>query len=372
MNRWTSRARIVRSLDTLLVFFPLAIVARVLAWPPTLTFLSAFLALIPLGIILGDATGVLATSMGPRAGALLEATLGNAAYLIVLLTLLRAGQIAVVASSLIGTMLVLLLFAVGLGFLLGGLAHGMQRFDGQYVNAASAMLLLALSVLVLPSLFGLARQLQHGMTYAAELRDPALERLSVLLAVVLALVYVLFLVYLFQSSTNPANALRLVDASDAAAREPMWGRRRALAVLAAATIGVAVVGSTLSAAVQPFGRSLGLSPLFTGAILLPLADTMADFIFAVRVGRANLLGLMLTSLLGAVRQIALFLVPVLVIVGALFGPPLTLYFDPFEVLALVLAALLIRMIGSEGTSTWLHGVQLLALYGILAAWLYVL
>lgn len=64
--------------------------------------------------------------------------------------------------------------------------------------------------------------------------------------------------------------------------------------------------------------------------------------------------------------------PVLVIVGALFGPPLTLYLDPFEVLALVLATLLIRMIRSEGTSTWLHGVQLLALYGILAAWLYVL
>jgi len=73
------------SLNWLLVFVPIAVVMKYSGASPTLTFLAAALAIIPLAGWLGKATEHLAHKTGEGIGGLLNATFGNAAELIIAL-----------------------------------------------------------------------------------------------------------------------------------------------------------------------------------------------------------------------------------------------------------------------------------------------
>ena len=87
------------------------------------------MAIVPLAGILGEATEALADKTGPRIGGLLNASLGNAAELIITLVAISAGQIELVRASITGSILGNLLFVLGLSMLLGGLKNGIQSFD---------------------------------------------------------------------------------------------------------------------------------------------------------------------------------------------------------------------------------------------------
>ena len=84
-------------------------------------FVTAALAIIPIAGILGEATEALAAKTGPQIGGLLNASLGNAAELIITLVAIRAGSIELVRASIIGSILGNLLFVLGLSLLLGGI-----------------------------------------------------------------------------------------------------------------------------------------------------------------------------------------------------------------------------------------------------------
>ena len=75
----------------LLVFVPVAIVLELLGGNPTLLFISSALGIVPLAGLLGESTDALAEKAGDRIGALLNATLGNAAELIITIAAIQAG-----------------------------------------------------------------------------------------------------------------------------------------------------------------------------------------------------------------------------------------------------------------------------------------
>ena len=146
----------------LLVFVPLAAAAEFLHWNPLLVFVFSCVALIPLAGLLGEATEELAIYTGPKVGGLLNATLGNAAELIITIVALREGKYALVKASLTGSILGNLLLILGASLLFGGLKNGRQRFDRQTTGTASSMMTLAVIGLIIPTLFELIRQIQFG------------------------------------------------------------------------------------------------------------------------------------------------------------------------------------------------------------------
>src|SRR5688500_20257968 len=83
----------------MLVFVPIAIVAEYFLHVNTLIFIASALALIPLAGLLGEATEELAIHTGPKVGGLLNATLGNAAELIITIVALNAGKLDLVKAS---------------------------------------------------------------------------------------------------------------------------------------------------------------------------------------------------------------------------------------------------------------------------------
>jgi Ca2+:H+ antiporter len=344
----------MRYLRWLLLFIPVAILAEVLQWNAIVVFVASALAAIPLAGVMGESTEALAERTGPRLGGLLNATLGNAAELIITLFAISAGLLDLVKASIIGSVLGNVLLVMGLSILVGGLKNGVQKFDRSHVGVDATMSILAVIALSIPSFFNAA----------IEPDTLRVEELSLTTAVAMIAIYVLAIVYSLRSrSAKEAEADPAVRLSHSG---PHWSTKQALGILALATVGIALMSEFLVSSVEPVTKQLGFSEFFVGIIIIPLIGNVAEHIVAVEVALKNKMDLSLSIALGSSLQIALFVAPVLVFVSLLLGNPLTLEFNGFEVLALTAAAIIAAFVALDGESNWLEGAMLLAVYVIIA------
>ena len=135
----------------LLIFVPLAIGGWLLNLSPTIVFVLSFLAMLPLAAIMSEAVDVLADYTGPSVGALLSATFGTLIEILILFNLLRQGQIAVMQSEITGSVLLGLLFVIGLSQILGGIKYGFQEFDVRVVARTASIMAFAVSGMLIPT-----------------------------------------------------------------------------------------------------------------------------------------------------------------------------------------------------------------------------
>ncbi len=342
----------MRYLRWLLLLIPVAILVELLHWDEIMLFLTSALAVIPLAGLMGEATEVLAERTGPRLGGLLNATLGNAAELIITLLAIRAGLLDLVKASLIGSILGNVLLVMGLSILIGGLKNGRQTFDRSHAGVDATMGILAVIALSIPSFFNAA----------IEPDTLRVEELSLTTALAMIVIYALGIIYSLRSRTAEETGL----AAKPSHGGPQWSTRRALGILALATIGIALMSEFLVSSVEPVTQQLGFSEFFVGIIIIPLIGNVAEHIVAVEVAIKNQMDLSLSIALGSSLQIALFVAPILVFVSLLLGNPLTLEFNAFEVLALTAASIIAAFVALDGESNWLEGAMLLAVYAIIA------
>jgi len=359
MNRRNS----MNYLNFLLLSGLIAIVAGLLGWSPVVVFVTSGLAVIPLAGLIGEATEALATHTGPRLGGLLNATLGNAAELIITIFAIREGLVnpairqellELVRASLTGSVLGNILLVLGFSILLGGLKHGIQRFSRSHAGINATMLMLAVAALVIPSLF--------SHTIEAESHE-AVEYLSLGVAGVMIGLYILALV--FQLRDPGAHTYEDAEFVTARLEAPPWSVRRALIVLVFATAGIAWMSELLVGSVEHVVTQIGLSEFFLGIIIIPIIGNVAEHLVAVQVALKNQMELSLAISVGSSLQIALFVAPLLVFISLLMGNPLTLVFNQFELIALMAAVLIGGLVSLDGESNWLEGTMLLAIYVII-------
>jgi Ca2+:H+ antiporter len=136
-----------------LLLVPLAIILEYVHASAALVFVASAAAIIPLAHLMGIATEELAARTGPTFGGLMNATLGNAAELIIGIFALRAGLIELVKASLTGSIIGNLLLILGLSMFVGGLRNETQKFNRQAAGMNVALLVLAAVGLVVPALF---------------------------------------------------------------------------------------------------------------------------------------------------------------------------------------------------------------------------
>ena len=82
--------------------------------------------------------------------------------------------------------------------------------------------------------------------------------------------------------------------------------------------------------------------------------------------RKNKMDVALEIAIGSSLQIILFVAPVLIFLS-LFFTPMSIVFNQFELIALIASVLIANRVSHDGESNWLEGVQLLAVYLIIAA-----
>ena len=342
----------MKYLNVLFALAPLAIIGSFAGAPPTVLFVASALAVVPAAGILGRATEELAAHTGPRIGGLLNATLGNAAELIITLFAIRAGLLDLVKASITGSILGNLLLVMGASVLAGGVRNGVQRFDRTHAGVNATQLLLAVVALLIPSLFFFA----HTETVGP------VESLSLGTAAAMIVVYALGLLFAMRTASPEPELAREVEAQHPGG----WSVRTSLVALLAATALIAWPSEILVASVEHATRALGLSEFFIGIIVVPLVGNVAEHVVAVQAAWKDKMELSMAVSVGSSLQIALFVAPVLVFVSLLMGHPLTLVFSPVEITALFAGVLVAAFVSGDGETNWLEGAQLLGVYTILA------
>lgn len=337
-------------LNYLLVFVPIAFIAEMGHAAPAMIFITAALAVIPLSGLMGDATEELAARTGPRVGGLINATLGNAAELIITTLAISAGLMELVRASIIGSIIGNILLVLGASILFGGLKHGTQKFSVAHAGLTGTVLIMAAVALAVPALF----------SAAIEPNVVAVEELNLLTAGVILGVYVLYLVYTLRSKSTHEVLER------EAAHAPHMSVRAAIVMLVVATALIALMSEFLVGSVEPMTAQLGISEFFVGIILVPIIGNIAEHVVAIEVALKNQMELSLGISLGSSIQIALLVAPLLVFISLLMGHPLTLEFNNFELIALLGSCVIAALVSIDGRSNWFEGALLLALYLILA------
>jgi Ca2+:H+ antiporter len=333
----------------LLLFCPIAVGLKFFAPDQYLfIFAASSLAILPLAAWMGWATEQLAERMGEGIGGLLNATFGNAAELIIALAALHAGLPDVVKASIAGSIIGNILLVLGAAMLAGGLRHPEQHFNPIGARSQATMLTLAAIALILPAAF----------RSIVGTNVPSLIQLSVSIAVVLLVVYLLFLAFslvthnsLFTGSFEPER------------KQSHPSLTRASLVLAAATAVIAWMSEIMVGAIEPTAHEIGLSNVFVGVFVVATVGNAAEHATAISAAMKDRMDLSLSIAIGSSIQVALFVAPVLVLAGLFISPaPMDLAFAPGLVLTVLLAVLITGQISGDGRSDWLKGLQLLAVY----------
>ena len=323
---------------------------------PTIVFVVSAGAILGLAWLVGVATERLGGLSGPQVGGILNATFGNVAELIIGFFALRAGLLEVVKASLTGSIIGNLLLVLGASVLLGGLRNGTQRFSARVAGTNAALLAVAAIGLFVPAIFALSTS-GSGGTITEE---------SVLVAILLIVGYALSLVFQF---THPDRVLGGTE-PDHEAAGPAWGRATTVGVLLAAAALLAVLSEILVGTIEPFIDSFGLSAFFVGIVLIPTIGNLAEHVVSMQLAWKDRMEFAMAVCYGSSLQVALFVAPVLVLIGVLIGQPMDLVFHPLEVAAVAAAVGISALIALDGESDWLEGALLVIVYVILAVSFY--
>ncbi|MDI9848081.1 calcium/proton exchanger [Rhodoblastus sp. 17X3] len=339
-------------MNWLLIFIPVTLGLELFAPERhVLIFVTSCMAILPLAAWMGEATEQLASRLGEGVGGLLNATFGNAAELIIALSALRAGLSDVVKASLAGSIIGNILLVLGAAMLAGGLRHPEQHYNPAGARSQATLLTLASIALVIPAAFRIAA----GTT------PESLGRLSVAISAVLILLYAAYLA--FALVTHPGLFAGAREEGEAP-RAPVG---RALAILTAATVGVAWMSEIMVGAIEPTAHDSGLSKAFVGVFLVAIVGNAAEHATAIQAALRNRMDLSLSIAIGSSVQVALFVAPILVLASQFLGPaPMDLAFPGALVLLILLSRLITGQVAGDGRSDWLRGAQLLAVYLVMA------
>ncbi|AFZ52716.1 calcium/proton exchanger [Cyanobacterium aponinum UTEX 3222] len=341
----------------LLIFIPISIAGHFLHWGEVVIFLSAALAIVPLAAFMGEATENIAVVVGPNLGGLLNATFGNATELILAFIALKSGFVQVVKATLTGSIIGNLLLVMGFAMFLGGLRFKEQNFQPATARLNASAMNLAVIAILLPT----------AVQYTSKgIPTTTMQTLSVAVAVVLISVYLLTLLFSMKTHSYLYDVGMAENETEEESESPhqpnilFW-----ISILLVVTIGVAIESELLVDSLEEATADLGLPALFTGVIFLPIIGNAAEHATAVTVAIKNKMDLSVSVAVGSSLQIALFVAPVLVIIGWFIGQPMDLNFNPFELVAVAVSVLIANSISSDGNSNWLEGILLLATYVVI-------
>jgi Ca2+:H+ antiporter len=338
-------------LSALLLVLPFVLAAQLLGWSAVALFLLASLGIIPLAAMIGESTEDLAAHTGPRVGALLNASLGNAAELIITVTAVQAGLLELVKASITGSIIGNLLLVLGFAMVAGGIRNGTQRFNKANASRNAILLVLAIIALIIPSIFSQSIKANGG--------GASVEALSIGVAIVMIVLYGLGLLAAARSSETPI--------SHEAEEELLPPRplHEPILLLVVSTLGVVWLSEALVNAAEGVISGLGVSEFFLGIILVPLIGNVAEHLVSVQMAIKNKMDLSTEIAISSSLQIALFVAPLLVFISLLLAHPLQLILNTFELLALLASVAISVLVSADGESTWLEGAGLLGIYLIL-------
>lgn len=313
-------------------------------------FVTTAIALASLASVVGLATEQLGTRLGPGATGVVQSALGNLPELFISIFALRAGLVVVVQTALIGSILANSLLVLGVAFVVGGVRHGPQQLGTGTTRMTAMLLVLSVASLAIPTLATAPGAPDFGHAHD----------LSVIVAVVLLFVFVGSIPMAIRGNIGPSREHH--------AEEGGWPLSACIIVLAIAGVGAALVSDWFVESLTPAMASLRLSEEFVGLVIVAIAGNAVENVVGISAAARNQGDLAVSLILNSSLQVALLLIPVLVLLSTVLGGPvLTLVAPTLLIAALGLAAILGALIIFDGESNYVEGLALIGLYIIIAA-----
>ena len=340
-----------------LVCVPLTIIGLFLKWNATTMFFLTCASIVPLAGYLGSATEEIAVYTGPKFGGFLNATFGNATELIISFFAIKAGLFEVVKASLAGSVLGNILLVLGCSIFIGGLKHKELKYDSQLGTFTATMLLFAVIGLSIPALF--------TSKVPEALISSKYESFSVITSVILLSIYVIGMIYSFKTQKD------LYGVEHAEEIDSKWSLPLSISILAIATVIIAFESEILVSNIEPMTKSAGIPEMFIGLILIPIVGNAAEHSTAVIMALKNKMDITIEIAVGSSLQIALFVIPVSVLVSLLFSP-MSIVFKPVELFLFGASVLIANQIVKSGRTNWMEGLKLMSIYVIAAVGFFII
>ncbi|MCU1491916.1 MAG: sodium:proton exchanger [Acidimicrobiaceae bacterium] len=313
-------------------------------------FVVSAVALAALAALVGRSVDRLGDRLGSGTTGVVQAGLGNLPELFIAIFALRAGLVGVVQSALVGSILANLLAVLGVAFIAGGLRHGTQHFNADAPRMAAMLLLLGVSIVMIPTL-------SSHLAGTAAHHERALSDVA---SVVLLLVFVASIPF----SLRPAPPGSSVPIEPG----PLWPMPLVVVMLVVSSGTAALVSDWFIAALTPALGALHISQAFAGLVIVAIAGNAAENFVGISLAAKNRMDYALSAILQSPVQIALFVLPVLVLLsGPIGGPTLTLVLPLMLAVALGIGTIIAVVVVFDGESTWLEGAALVGLYVTVAA-----
>jgi Ca2+:H+ antiporter len=332
--------------------------------PPLLVFIIGGVAIAILAEWMRRSTEQIAIRAGPSVGGLINVSFGSVAELILMLFVLEKGHADVVRAQITGSIIGTSLLGLGLACLFGGWGRKRQNLLKRRAGLLTSLFFIVVFALVLPAVFHQS-EVRRGVVVAQRLI--AEQRFSLAAACVLLLLYSGNMVFTMITHRD------VFRSASPEVRPARWSISKALAVLAAATITVAICADRVANAVQGAAATLHLPLLFIGVVPLALIGTAADLFASVAFARQDKMDLVMAICIGSAIQIGLVVAPLLVLISWVIGQPLTLVFPSLlDLFAIGGAAFIVNAISTDGEMDWFEGLLLVGAYMLLALAFYFL
>lgn len=293
--------------------------------------------------------------------------------MIVGIVALIQGQLRIVQTSLIGSILSNILLVLGMSFVAGGLFKKESTFQQTAAQASASIMTLGCITVAIPAAYqGSVRMsiLFKDGHEALSMLDNDVDKQAGLLfisrgaSLILLSIYALYLV--FQLKTHAF----LYEAPEGEQEEeeeiPTMTPIASIVGLLAVTLVTSFSADYLVSAIDETASQYSIPKAFIGTILLPIVGNAAEHVTSVWMATKDKMEIAIGVSVGSSIQIAVGVIPALVLVGWAIGQPLTLYFQSFETVVLVASVFLVNTLLQDGRSNYMEGAMLVSLYLVAA------
>ncbi len=347
----------MKYLYILLIFIPVTFIERyILHTSDGIIFITSALAIVPLAVLIGNATEQIAIYTGPKIGGFLNATMGNVPELLISGFAIKAGLYSLVLASLAGSIMGNILLVMGFSIFVGGLKFKFQEFNKNIMRSNFALLGFAAFSIIIPFAFNSFSD--------APLDKAAMGTFSLGLAVILLSVYVVGLIF---SMFTHKDIFHDAGEDDDEVEVPKWSFKVSVLMLVASTVFVALMSETLVATVETAAEQFSLSQAFIGIILIPILGNVAEHASAIIMAYKGKLDISIEIAAGSSMQIALFVAPLMVIFSAFLGDTMPFMYTQGEILGIVVGIFMAGFVLMDQKTNWLEGFQLIVAYVVLGA-----
>ncbi len=345
-----------KKINILFIFIPISFGFFYFFGNSIWTFITSAIAIIPLAIKMNYLIDKIAGFLGSGWGGLLSITFGNTTELIISLFAISDGLLSVVKAEITGSIIMNLLLVLGLSFFIGGLKRPKQTFDRDIAITNSAMLMLAVTGMLIPAIFYFG---------SSNIKTIVLGHLSIGVGIVLFFTYIasLYFTLFIHEKEKSNNQEKGPKPKHKANKKQVY---KYIIYLLIDTAFIALVANILVDSIKELSDSFAISPVFIGVIILPIIANVAENFTAINMAHLDNINLSINIAVGSSIQVALFLVPLLIFISHIIGQPMNVLFNILEISSIALSVLAINIVYLQGKSNWFEGLQLCAAYLIIA------